>query len=250
MIRCAVLGGEYEILGQRAGSMCLRPACLRYDLMMSLLPSLTQAQSFFSTLVTDPAVVVDRSSTSCISKLNVPTTFLTFDTYGSYDIEPSIAGLGFAKPVAVVQRDQLELIGVLAEPSSDSGVELLPGGVDCRFSLNESQTYGFVQADNGAFDLGTAANKSLDVEGEKVNVSFGVKHIKPWQNKTKFTTVPELRNRAATASLLGHGLWARICGSLLGEVNVSHLFDQPIGVVSQDETCFWLRGRCKIMTAS
>lgn len=125
--------------------------------------------------MTDLTVGVDRSSASRISKLDAPTTFLTLDTYGFDDIGPSIAGAGFVRPDRALEGDQLDLIGVLAGPSSNGGLALLAGGLGYRFLLDNAQTYGFVQAAYGEFDLGTSINEALDIDGEQLNISLGVK---------------------------------------------------------------------------
>lgn len=202
--------------------------------LTSLAPSLSQAQSFFSTLVTDPTVGVDRSSASRISKLEQTTTFLTFDTYGSDDVGPAVAGIGFAKPDFAMSGDQLDVIGVLAGPSTSNGLELLSVGMGYRFLLNDSQTYGFVQANYGEFDLGTVENDALDVEGDQLNISIGVKHSLPLKNDAKLTTTFELGTRGATANLLG----TRVVDEELRFIKLSTLYEQGIPLLFQKRFAF------------
>lgn len=200
-------------------------------LLFAFSPAASNAQSFFSTLVTDPTVGVDRSSVSRISKLDKTTAFFTFDTYGSDDIGPGVAGVGYAVPDFAQSGDQVDVIGILAGPASNGGQELLAAGIGYRFLVNDTdtQTYGFVQADYGKFDLGTPANAALDIEGEQLNISFGIQHITPLKNDAKLTTILELASRDATANLLG----MPVVDEKLRILKLSALYEQGIPLLFQ-----------------
>jgi len=75
------------------------------------------------------AVGVERGSTALIGPVDRDTYFLTFDTFGSEDIGPSILSAAAALPNIIASRDQLDAVAVLGGPVETGRQELLAGGL-------------------------------------------------------------------------------------------------------------------------
>ena len=161
------------------------------------------AQSFFSTIVVEPVVGVDRGSTLNIQKLDIPTAFLTFGTYGSEDIGQLVGGLGYAYPDLLIAGDQLDFAGVVAGPSDDGGHELLAGGVGYRVPIGDGQTYLFGGADFGNIRLGTSENLALGTLGNRASWVVGLRRSIELDQNTDLTTSFEMVRRSATGEILG-----------------------------------------------
>lgn len=135
----------------------------------------SQAQSFFTTLVTDPATGVDRGSTSNIRALDKPTGFMTFSSIGAEPIGPYIGSIGYSLPDLALEGDQLDAVAVLAGPSAAMGRELAAGGAGYRLALGDAGPTLYANADFGRFDLGTKELLSLQARGAIANATFGAR---------------------------------------------------------------------------
>lgn len=161
-----------------------------------------EAQSFFASIVTDPAAGVDRGSTSGIRKLDEPTGFLTLDTYGAEEIGPSILGFGYVLPEALATGDQLDLAAVVAGPSEDDTPELLAGGLGYRYFLGNGVT-GYVNVNYSDITLGSEASLAADIKGELLSASFGLRREVSRGETGKLVTTLEGVGRSARGTVLG-----------------------------------------------
>ncbi|MBT8414856.1 MAG: hypothetical protein KJO30_11045 [Boseongicola sp.] len=166
------------------------------------LPNAAHAQSFFASNVTDPAAGVDRGSTSNIRKLDEPTTFLTFDTYGSTEVGPNILGLGHVSPDLFLNNDQLDVVGVIAGPSDDDDLELTAGGIGYRFSISES-LLGFANFTQSDVTLGSPETIALNITGTLRVGALGLRHTSKRENEAQLTSTVELIGRHSDGTLLG-----------------------------------------------
>jgi|GEM_PF-1401286 len=133
------------------------------------------AQSFFTSLVVDPAVGVDRGSTSRIQSVKKNTGFLTFSNNGAEEIGPYVLGVGAALPSLLSTNDQLDLVAVLAGPADDESRELLGGGIGYRIKSPET---GFTLSLNGNVSdirLGAAKSFALGIVGQLSNIALGLR---------------------------------------------------------------------------
>ena len=161
-----------------------------------------KAQSFFASIVTDPAAGVDRGSTSAIRKLDDPTAFLTFDTFGADDIGPSILGFGYVLPGALSATDQIDFAGVVAGPTEDDDPELLAGGFGYRYGLGGGLT-GFASINYSDIVLGSDAALALDAKGHLMSGAFGLRRESTRGESGKLTTTVEAIGRRSRGSVLG-----------------------------------------------
>ena len=164
--------------------------------------SAASAQSFFASNVTDPAAGVDRGSTSNIRKLDKPTTFLTFDTYGSEDIGPNIIWLGHVSPDVFLNEDQLDVVGVIAGPSGDDDLELQAGGVGYRAPLSDS-ILGFANYTQSDVTLGGPDTIALDITGTLHVGALGLRHTSKRQDEAQLTSTVEFIGRQSSGTFLG-----------------------------------------------
>lgn len=139
----------------------------------------SQAQSFFARLVTDPATGVDRGSTSLIRSLDEPTGFMTFSSIGAEAIGPYIGSIGYSSPDLALEGDQLDAVAVIGGPSAAGGSELAAGGIGYRLALGDAGPTLYANADFGRFELGTAYLLPLRARGTIANASFGARHTWP-----------------------------------------------------------------------
>jgi hypothetical protein len=142
--------------------------------------------------VTDPTVGVDRGSTARIVKVEKPTRYLAFSSYGAEDIGPYIAGLGFSAPLGLNFDDQLDLAAVWAGPPASGGPELLAAGIGYRLTLPDSGVTLFFNSDKSDVRLGAPANIALDITGQRINAAVGIRHQRDMSNGAKITTSLEL----------------------------------------------------------
>ncbi len=146
---------------------------------------------------------MDRGSTLNIQKLDTPTAFLTFGTYGSEDIGQFVGGLGYAYPDLLIAGDQLDLAGVVAGPSDNDRHELLAGGVGYRVPIGDGQTYLFGGADFGDIRLGRRENLVLGTQGNRASWVIGLRRGIELDRNTNLTTSFEMVRRSATGEILG-----------------------------------------------
>lgn len=146
------------------------------------------AQSFFTSIVGDPVVGVDRGSTSRVQSVENNTGFLTFSNTGAEEIGPYVVGLGAALPSLIIDNDQLDLIAVIAGPSDDGQKELLGGGIGYRINLPDTGYTFSVNGDVNDVRLGGAKSIAFGIEGEVANFALGLR--KKWlgANKSRLST--------------------------------------------------------------
>ncbi len=176
--------------------------CLAATLFLFATASTSHAQSFFASNVSEPAAGVDRGSTSNIQKLDQPTTFLTFDTYGSEDVGPNILSIGRITPDLFIEADQLDIVGVIAGPSADDNLELRAGGMGYRARLGEG-IVGYANYTQSDVTLGSSDMIVLDITGTLRVGAIGVRHTAPRENESEITSSVELVARQAEGTLLG-----------------------------------------------
>ena len=212
-----LLSGALEANGQRGTA-----TAFVILLLSSGLPA--SAQSFFASNVTDPAAGVDRGSTSGIRKLDAPTAFLTFDTYGSEDIGPNILGLGYVQPDMAFSGDQLDVVGVIAGPSAEDSLELRAGGIGYRFPALGTRTEGIAYLSYANIALGTEANLAFDVSGTLSIGAVGIRHTAERENDAKLTSTAEVIARRATGTAFG----TQVIDEDLRLLRVSTLYQQGL----------------------
>jgi hemolysin activation/secretion protein len=161
------------------------------------------AQTFFGTVGDGVTVGVDRGSTVLLPDVDVPTGFVTFDTYGSEDIGPDIGSLSFALPDALSTGDQFDILGLLAGSVTEGETELVAGGVGYRFPLDGEALSGFVNADYADVVLGGDVNRALDAKGSRANLSFGVRRVWEISEISDVEGTVELRARHSSGDILG-----------------------------------------------
>ena len=144
-------------------------------LFWCLSAGVSQAQSFFTTLVTDPATGVDRGSTSSIRAVDKPTGFMTFSSIGAEPIGPYIGSIGYSLPNLALERDQLDAVAVIGGPSAAGGLELAAGGAGYRLALGDTRPTLYANADFGRFELGTKDLLPLQARGTNANATFGAR---------------------------------------------------------------------------
>lgn len=157
----------------------LRLSAVFTALFWCLSAGISQAQSFFATLVTDPATGVDRGSTSLIRSLDEPTGFMTFSSIGAEAIGPYIGSIGYSLPDLALRGDQLDAVAVLGGPSAAEGLELAAGGIGYRLALGDAGPTLYANADFGRFELGTENLLPLQANGMIANASFGARQTWP-----------------------------------------------------------------------
>lgn len=148
-------------------------------LFWCLSAGISQAQSFFATLVTDPATGVDRGSTSLIRSFDEPTGFITFSSIGAEAIGPYIGSVGYSLPDLALEGDQLDAVAVIGGPSAAGGLELAAGGIGYRLALGDAGPTLYANADFGGFELGTEDLLPLQARGTIANASFGARQTWP-----------------------------------------------------------------------
>jgi len=168
-----------------------------------LLMSRAQAQSFFGDLGNGVTVGVDQGSAALLPTVDETTRFLTFDTYGSVEIGREIASFSVAQPGFLVLGDQFDLVTVVAGFLGSGPTEVLAFGLGYQMPLNEKGLTWFVNADHAKVVVGGAANRALDIRGDRSNLSFGVR--KTWSPSADVTTRAslEVRSRRSTGQVLG-----------------------------------------------
>lgn len=122
------------------------------------------------------AVGVERGSTALIGPVDTDTYFLTFDTFGSEEIGPSIASAAAAVPGLLLQRDQLDSVVVLGGPFETGQRELLALGLGYRIKASATGPTFFVNGDYSDIILGSAESRALGLTGTNWNLSLGVRH--------------------------------------------------------------------------
>lgn len=121
-------------------------------------------------------VGVERGSTALIGPVDTNTYFLTFDTFGSEEIGPSIASAAAALPGVVLQNDQFDSVVVLGGPFETGQRELLALGLGYRFRAWATGPTFFVNGDYSDIVLGSAESRALGYTGTNWNLSLGVRH--------------------------------------------------------------------------
>lgn len=164
--------------------------------------STANAQSFFASNVTEPAAGVDRGSTSNVSKLDDPTKFLTFDTFGSKEIGPNIMALGQISPDLLFDEDQLDVISVIAGPSVDDALELWAVGIGYRVPIANG-VLGYANFTHSDVELGSADTSALEITGTLRVGAIGLRHTKARENDAKIVSSIEFVGRQAEGTFLG-----------------------------------------------
>src|SRR5690606_6944682 len=121
-------------------------------------------------------VGVERGSTALIGPVDTNTYFLTFDTFGSEEIGPSIASAAAALPGIVLQNDQFDSVVVLGGPFETGQRELRALGLGYRFRASATGPTLFVNGDYNDIVLGSAESRALGYTGTNWNLSLGVRH--------------------------------------------------------------------------
>lgn len=142
-------------------------------------PGISQAQSFFATLVTDPTTGVDRGSTSLIRSVDEPTGFISFSSIGAEAIGPYIGSIGYSLPDLALEGDQLDAVAVIGGLSAAEELELTGGGIGYRLTPGDAGPTLYVNADFGGFELGTKYLQPLQARGTIANASFGARQTWP-----------------------------------------------------------------------
>ncbi len=140
-----------------------------------LSPQLAHADSVFIPTTIREAVGVERGSTALIGPVERDTFFVTFDTFGSEDIGPSILGTAAALPDLFVHGDQFDAVAVLGGPFETGRQELLAGGLGYRIKLPNSGPTLFVNGDYADIRLGTPANRAIDATGQNWTLTLGAR---------------------------------------------------------------------------
>lgn len=183
------------------GNNCLTLSMI--FIIVAILASPVSAQSFFTSLVGDPVVGVDRGSTSRIQSVEKNTGFLTFSNAGADEIGPYVLGAGAALPSFLIEDDQLDLIAVVAGPSDDGNQELLGGGVGYRINFPDSGVTLSLNGDVSDVRLGGAKSIALAIKGKVTNIALGLRRKWIAANKARFTAGVELIGRDENWQVLG-----------------------------------------------
>ena len=187
------------------------------------------AQSFFASNVTDPTAGVDRGSTSGIRKLDTPTTFLTFDTFGSDDIGPTILGFGHVQPNVLTAGDQLDVAGVVAGLSETDGLELSAGGIGYRTHALGADTTAFANFNYSDVTLGSPTGLAFDIKGTLSTAAAGLRLVRQRDEMTSLTSTVEIIGRRATSTSFG----APIINEDLRLLRLSTLYQQGLPFLAQ-----------------
>lgn len=161
------------------------------------------AQSFFTTLVTDPVVGADRGSASVIRKLDEPTQFLTFSNTGSDVSGRAVLGYGLGQPDIAIEGDQLDLALVWAGPSDDGWRELLAGGIAYRFPTGTPGMLGFVTIEAGDLIFGTPEALAISAKADRGQASVGMSREYDLKDDARAKFTGEFIARQVGAEVLG-----------------------------------------------
>lgn len=186
-------------------SLSERDCLLRFLFLVALMTTVSpaKAQSFFTTLVIDPAVGVDRGSASRIQEVVKNTGFLTFSSDGAEEIGPYVLGLGAALPAVLGEPDQLDLVAVLSGPADDDRHELLAAGAAYRFNFPSTDMTLTLNSDFADARLGSATSLALGLEGHLSNVSLGIRREWAVQGASRSIASLELTGRDSQTQALG-----------------------------------------------
>lgn len=165
--------------------------------------TVSDAQSFFTNLGTDPSTGVDRGSATLVRPVDERTVYLTFSSLGATEIGPYIASGTLAWPDLLRDQDQLDLVLVLGGLSDTGGLELVAAGVGYRQELPGTGVTLYVNADHGDYALGSASSLALDIEGSITNAAFGARKLKVFPDYSRLTTSVELALRDGQNEILG-----------------------------------------------
>ncbi len=122
-------------------------------------------------------VGVERGSTALIGPVDKDTYFLTFDTFGSEEIGPSIASAAAAVPGLLLQHDQFDSVVVLGGPFETGQRELLALGLGYRIKTSANGPTFFLNGDYADVILGSAESRALGLTGANSNLSLGARHV-------------------------------------------------------------------------
>lgn len=142
---------------------------------LALSPQVAHADSNFVPTTIREAIGVERGSTALIGPVEKNTYFITFDTFGSEDIGPSILSTAAALPDLFVQGDQFDAVAVLGGPFETGRQELLAGGLGYRIKLPNSGPTLFVNGDYADIRLGAPANRAIDATGQNWTITVGAR---------------------------------------------------------------------------
>lgn len=197
------------------------------------------AQSFFTTLVTDPVVGVDRGSTLALKKVDEATGYAGFDNYGAEGIGPYVASVGYAYPGLVNNSDQVEIVGVLGGPTVDGRQELLAGGIGYRYVLPDESTTLYFNADYGEITIGTEEGLAVGSQGRRESISIGARRIWKLGPTKKLTGVLQFAARSSVAELFNAPVIEEELRLLRGAV----LYETGFPLTTQRRFSFaWTRG--------
>jgi len=151
-------------------------------------------------------VGVERGSTALIGPVDTNTYFLTFDTFGSEEIGPSIASAAAALPGVILQNDQFDSVVVLGGPFETGHRELLALGLGYRFRVSATGSTLFVNWDYSDVVLGSPESRALGYTGANWNLSLGVRHTWVLAPQSRLTGELSIAARASSGEAETLGL--------------------------------------------
>ena len=128
---------------------------------------------------------------------------MTFDTYGSEEIGPSVQAFGLATPNLLFDRDQLDVVLVVAGPLETQREELLAGGAGYRFQFSETGPTAFANIDYARVTLGSKQSRAFNIKGNRTNLLFGLRQIWQLSKSASLTGSIQFGARHSSAEILG-----------------------------------------------
>lgn len=186
-----------------------------------------RAQSFFGTVGIENAVGVERGSTALVERVEVPTSFVTLDSFGSEDVGPWVSSLTFALPGVAASTDQFDLTLVVAGPGDVEREELLAAGIGYRVQPWDAETTFYMTASYARLSPDGPLTSSLSIDGSRKLLGLGLRRsIEAEDVVTDY--VLELRGRESTGQSFGQPILdERIAALFLG---VRRSTGQPFGL--------------------
>ncbi|MBO6726070.1 MAG: hypothetical protein JJ911_10465 [Rhizobiaceae bacterium] len=132
------------------------------------------------------------------------TYFLTYTTFGTEEIGPSVGAFGAALPGVLGPGSQVNMAFVLAGPSVDGLPEAGGAGFRYRQKLASAPHLSFfVEADAVRVRLGSARGVAVGALGWRANMAVGVQRETALTPTSRLSMTLEFERRRTTAEVLG-----------------------------------------------
>jgi hypothetical protein len=146
--------------------------------------------------------VIDVSSRQ-FEAVDENTFYLTYSTFGSEDIGPSVGAFAASLPGILGTDSQIDGAVLLAGPSLDHHLEATAAGLWFRKKLPLPGTTLFLAADAADVRLGSAQALAIGAEGWRARISAAIRHDMVLTKSSRLSAAVEIEQRLTTGEAFG-----------------------------------------------